>query len=228
MTADKWLESSDYDSDLDGVAPRTSKRTQGRYQTPATEWNHRYYGETSFQSETELEGHAVGLVEDGKSRIIDAERMASWGGVTRVTERLSNEGEGQFDGGVIEEFDGKYYGMIASIADGVVGATHLLLSHVGLGEQVIDLLTVLLPVVASTLVVLDVSNNLLLDLPPSLARCHALEELNLSENPVLVMPTWIGELTNLRMVMADGCGLKTLPAELAKARLLHTICGECS
>lgn len=96
----------------------------------------------------------------------------------------------------------------------------------GLGEQVIDFLSVLLPVVASTLVVIDISNNLLLDLPSSLARCHALEELNVSENPVLTLPSWMGELTNLRMVMADGCGLKTLPAELAKARMLHTICGE--
>lgn len=115
QTADKWLESSDYDSDVDGI-PRPSKRTQGRYQPTPTEWNHRYYGETSFQSETELEGHAVGLVEDGRSRIIDAERMASWGGVTRVTERLRNEAEGQFDGGVIEEFDGKFCGTISSIA----------------------------------------------------------------------------------------------------------------
>ena len=225
LTADKWLESSDYDSDLDGVLSRN--RAVGN-QTPATEWNHRYYGETSFQSETELEGNAVGLVEDGKSRIIDAERMTSWGGVTRVTERLRNESEGQFDGGIIEEFDGELMKMAANIVNGCTGATHLLLSHVGLGEQVIDLLSVLLPVVASTLVVLDISNNLLLDLPPSLARCHSLEELNISENPVLVLPSWAGELINLRMVMADGCGLKTLPAELAKARMLHTICGEYS
>lgn len=114
LTADKWLESSDYDSDLEGVVSRN--RTTG-IQTPTTEWNHRYYGETSFQSETELEGNAVGLVEDGRSRIIDAERMTSWGGVTRVTERLRNESEGQFDGGIIEEFDGESMEMAASIAN---------------------------------------------------------------------------------------------------------------
>lgn len=107
-----------------------------------------------------------------------------------------------------------------------LGATHLLLSRVGLGEQVIDLLSVLLPVVASTLVVLDVSSNLMLDFPPFLARCHSLEELNLSENPLISLPCWMGELTNLRMLIADGCGLKSLPEDMIKARLLHTICGK--
>ncbi|KAJ9098259.1 hypothetical protein QFC21_004588 [Naganishia friedmannii] len=226
---DKWLE-SDYETDAENAlspttgfsmasalaaasssTSRANKRSNSstRYNYPGTDWNQRYYGETSFQSETEMEGNAVGLVDDGKSRVIDADRVKSWGGVTRLTERLENESRGQFDGGVIEEFD---------------GATHLLLSRVGLGEQVIDLLSVLLPVVASTLVVLDVSSNLMLDLPPLLARCHALEELNISENPLVSLPCWMGELTNLRMLIADGCGLKSLPGDMVKARLLHTVC----
>jgi hypothetical protein len=33
-------------------------------------------------------------------------------------------------------------------------------------------------------------------------------------------------LTNLRMLIADGCGLKSLPGDMVAARLLHTICGE--
>ncbi|KAJ9117600.1 hypothetical protein QFC22_004450 [Naganishia vaughanmartiniae] len=229
VNPDKWLE-SDYETDADNVlspstgfsiasalasasssTSRVNKRSNSstRYNHPGTDWNRRYYGDSSFQSETEMEGHAVALVDDGKSRIIDAGRIKGWGGVTRLTERLENESRGQFDGGVIEEFD---------------GATHLLLSRVGLGEQVIDLLSVLLPVVASTLVVLDLSSNLMLNLPPLLARCHSLEELNISENPLVSLPSWMGELTNLRMLIADGCGLKSLPGDMVRARLLHTIC----
>lgn len=238
---DRWGgDYSDFESDGEGLRVGSSSggRKRGTYHPVAaggTEWSHRYYvGETSFQSSSDVDGdvdeaEAVGLVEDGKSRMIDASRVASWGGVTRVTERLRNESVGVFDGGVIDEFDGES----DRTSDGLCadnprlqGATHVLLSHVGLGEQIIDLLDALLPIIASTLVVLDISNNLLLDLPRSLARCQALEELDLAENPVVVLPEWMGELPNLRVLVADGCGLRTLPAGMGKARLLHTICGE--
>ncbi len=60
-----------------------------------------------------------------------------------------------------------------------------------------------------------------------LAHCHVLEELNVSKNPLSVLPCWLGQLTNLRVVVVDDCSLKQLPSELADVRNLHTICGMC-
>lgn len=106
------------------------------------------------------------------------------------------------------------------------GSTHVLLSSLPADQFLLPLLTVLLPIISSTLVVLDISSNGLTALPAAIARCMALEELNISDNQVLSLPPWMGELSSLRVLVVDGCGLKAMPAELASARYLHTICGE--
>lgn len=108
----------------------------------------------------------------------------------------------------------------------VTGATHVLLPSLPPTDDVYGLLSVFLPIISSTLVVLDVSNCLLESLPDSLARCHVLEELNISENPLMVLPGWLGQLSNLRVLVVDACGLRQLPIELAHVRNLHTLCGE--
>jgi Leucine-rich repeat (LRR) protein len=92
---------------------------------------------------------------------------------------------------------------------------------------VYPLLVSILPYLASTLVVLDVSSCQLSSLPAELALCTALEELNVANNPLGALPPWLGDLTSMRVLVIDGCGLHTLPAELVAVRGLHTICGGC-
>ncbi len=103
--------------------------------------------------------------------------------------------------------------------------THIVLSTLTFSEDLLGLLEVLLPLIPSSLVVLDISNNMLERLPISLAKCHALEELNVSSNPVISLPSWFGNLRSLRVLMAESCGLKSLPMELGGISGLHTICG---
>jgi Leucine-rich repeat (LRR) protein len=102
----------------------------------------------------------------------------------------------------------------------------VLLPNLSLTEDVHGLLSALLPIISSTLVVLDVANCYLDALPQALARCQVLEELNLSENPLTALPPWLGQLSSLRVLVVDGCSLKQLPIELMNTRNLHTICGE--
>ena len=85
-------------------------------------------------------------------------------------------------------------------------------------------LPVLLAMVSRSLVVLDVTGSDLFELPEELASCHQLEELNVSNNMLRFLPTWLFELQDLRMLMADGCGLSSIPTELAGLRKLHTLC----
>jgi Leucine-rich repeat (LRR) protein len=85
---------------------------------------------------------------------------------------------------------------------------------------------VLLPIIDDTLVVLDIHDNLLQKLPDALCRCRALEELNVSENPLLSAPTWLGDLMELRVVLLDQCGLRSLPSSMISAQHLHTVCSE--
>jgi len=89
-----------------------------------------------------------------------------------------------------------------------------------------SLLDVLLPIIENTLVVLDVHANMLREVPNALARCRELEELNLSENPIPAVPKWLGDLTELRVVILDRCSLRALPATMIAAQQLHTICSK--
>jgi len=169
---------------------------------------HQYHGgESSFVSDAEP--NAVALVEDGRSLIVDVERIARWGGIESLRRRLESETNGDIDGGVIEEF---------------TGATHVLLPNMSLSEDVHGLLSALLPIISSTLVVLDVSTCCLDALPQALSRCLVLEELNVSGNPLASLPSWLGQLSSLRVLVVDGCNLKQLPIEMMNSRNLHTIC----
>ncbi|EIW73519.1 hypothetical protein TREMEDRAFT_25033 [Tremella mesenterica DSM 1558] len=54
--------------------------------------------------------------------------------------------------------------------------------------------------------------------------CKSLEELNISGNPLRVLPAWIGGLTALRMLVADQCSLGGLVADTQNLERLHTLC----
>jgi Leucine-rich repeat (LRR) protein len=103
--------------------------------------------------------------------------------------------------------------------------THLLLP--GLGNELLSILPALFSLLAGTLVVLDVSDNYLSFLPDSLQYCTSLEELSISNNPIRVLPPWMGELVALRMLVLDGCMLQSLPSDLSSLSRLHTLCGGC-
>ena len=80
-----------------------------------------------------------------------------------------------------------------------------------------------LPQVASTLLALDISANYLNSLPPSLSLCVNLEELNISSNPLRVLPTFLACLTSIRVLIADSTGIATIPEALSVMERLHTL-----
>jgi hypothetical protein len=149
-------------------------------------------------SEILAEPNALAMVDDGRSLILNRERLEAMGGI-RVLSAMSDN-----DLLRLPRF------------------THLLLA--GVGPSILDALPALLDVLSTTLVVLDISNNDLTTLPTALRHCTSLEELNVSHNPLLQLPPLLGECTSLRVVVADGCLLSNLPVELAQTRSLHTLC----
>ncbi|KAI0036686.1 hypothetical protein K488DRAFT_67513 [Vararia minispora EC-137] len=84
-------------------------------------------------------------------------------------------------------------------------------------------LTSTLPVIASTLLALDISCNFLGALPPSLESCTNLEKLNVSSNPLRALPIFVSHLTSLRVLISDSTGLSTLPSQLGALEHLHTL-----
>ena len=70
---------------------------------------------------------------------------------------------------------------------------------------------------------LDISANFLSAIPPTLAQCINLEELNIASNPLRALPTFLSTLTNLRVLIVDSTGISTLPANLAALERLHTL-----
>ena len=103
------------------------------------------------------------------------------------------------------------------------GITHLLLASCG--SDIIPVLPSLLIVLASTLVVLDLSSNCLPSLPEGLQLCVYLEELNVSKNPLGYLPPLIEKLVALRVLVIDGCGMQNLTPEIAQLTNLHSLCG---
>lgn len=173
-------------------------------------------GVSSYASENDTDAGAdtsrplsTGFNEELVTREIDETTVARWGGVQSLIERLETEIQGQYDGGVLEDLG---------------GATHIYLPDLGNeSEHLPSLLETLLPVVSSTLVSLNISNNHLGALPMVLRMCHNLEHLDISGNPINFLPFWIGRLSNLKRLIIDNCGLKALPNDLANARNLITI-----
>ncbi|BEJ17225.1 hypothetical protein CspHIS471_0606260 [Cutaneotrichosporon sp. HIS471] len=149
-------------------------------------------------SEVLAEPNALAMVDDGRSAILNQERLEAMGGIRVLSAMSDNE-------------------LLR-----LPRFTHLLLA--GVGPGILDALPALLDVLSTTLVVLDISNNDLSTLPTALRHCTSLEELNVSHNPLLQLPPLLGECTSMRMLVADGCLLSNLPVELAQTRSLHTLC----
>ena len=84
-------------------------------------------------------------------------------------------------------------------------------------------LTSALPNITSTLLALDISCNMLPALPPALASCTVLEELNIAANPLRVLPTWLSQLASLRVFIADSTGISNLPQSMHMLTSLHTL-----
>lgn len=84
-------------------------------------------------------------------------------------------------------------------------------------------LTSALPNITNTLLALDISCNILPALPPALASCMVLEELNVAANPLRVLPTWLSQLTTLRVFIADSTGISNLPQSMHALTSLHTL-----
>ncbi|KAF8323058.1 hypothetical protein DL93DRAFT_2070483 [Clavulina sp. PMI_390] len=103
------------------------------------------------------------------------------------------------------------------------GTTHLLLSGSATPNQMPSFLTSVLPGITNTLLALDISCNILPALPPILASCEVLEELNIAANPLRVLPNWLSQLTTLRVLIADNTAITALPQSLHSLSSLHTI-----
>lgn len=70
---------------------------------------------------------------------------------------------------------------------------------------------------------LDISANFLVALPPALAACFSLEELNIASNPIRALPEFLSRLTSLRVLIVDSTGISTLPESLTALDKLHTL-----
>ncbi|KIS72329.1 uncharacterized protein UMAG_00736 [Mycosarcoma maydis] len=99
--------------------------------------------------------------------------------------------------------------------------THLLLSG-NQSEGLVQVLERVLPL-TTNLLVLDLSNCHLQRLPDAIGACIALEELDISRNPVGCLPDWILNLRALRTMSADCIGLHHLPSSLIQLQELQRL-----
>ncbi|KAF8338004.1 uncharacterized protein EI90DRAFT_3041285 [Cantharellus anzutake] len=102
------------------------------------------------------------------------------------------------------------------------GVTHLLLAGSSTPNQMPVFLSSALLSIPNTLLALDISCNMLPALPPVLASCNVLEELNVAANPLRVLPAWLSELKSLRVLIADSTGITALPQSMVILSALHT------
>lgn len=103
------------------------------------------------------------------------------------------------------------------------GTTHLLVGSSSTPNSIPAFLTNTLPQICHSLLALDISANFLVALPPALASCGNLEELNVASNPLRVLPVFLSHLVALRVLIADATGIGTLPDSLAALDHLHTL-----
>ena len=104
--------------------------------------------------------------------------------------------------------------------------THLELANCSQPPILIELFKSTLPLLADTLVVLDISACGLSTIPDTIAVCQHLEELNISRNALQdgTLPNCIGFLRSLRLLIADQCELTLLGRSLAsQLPELHTL-----
>ncbi|KAI3621836.1 grfa protein [Moniliophthora roreri] len=103
------------------------------------------------------------------------------------------------------------------------GTTHLLVGSSTTPNAMPSFLTGVIPEICSSLLALDISANFLGALPPALTLCVQLEELNIAFNPLRVLPVFLADLRNLRVLITDSTGISTLSDTLADLDKLHTI-----
>lgn len=103
------------------------------------------------------------------------------------------------------------------------GTTHLLVGSSSTPNSIPAFLTNTLPQICHSLLALDISANFLVALPPALASCENLEELNVASNPLRVLPVFLSHLVALRVLIADATGIGTLPDSLSALDRLHTL-----
>ena len=103
------------------------------------------------------------------------------------------------------------------------GTTHLLVGSSSTPNSIPAFLTTTLPQICHSLLALDISANFLVALPPALASCQNLEELNVASNPLRVLPVFLSHLVALRVLIADATGISTLPDSLSALDRLHTL-----
>lgn len=105
----------------------------------------------------------------------------------------------------------------------IPGTTHLLIGSSNTPNSIPAFLTNTLPQICHSLLALDISANFLVALPPALASCENLEELNVASNPLRVLPVFLSHLVALRVLIADATGISTLPDSLSALDHLHTL-----
>ena len=160
----------------------------------------------------EMRSEAVAMVDEGRGKMLDMEKLGEMGGIGALTEE------------VIGSLAGTCHLQPSECKLRHAGITHLLLPSCG--SSLIPVLPSLLVVLAPSLVVLDISHNDLTYLPAGVQACVVLEELNVSGNPLRHVPPSIGGLVSLRMLVVDGCGLWSLSPEISQLTNLHTLCGK--
>ncbi|GAA6059790.1 hypothetical protein JCM10212_003685 [Sporobolomyces blumeae] len=103
--------------------------------------------------------------------------------------------------------------------------THLLLSQSLTPLLVAPLLNMSIPSISQGLVVLDISLCGLSEIPQAIASCTALEELDIHGNRLATatLPSFLGTLTSLFVLVADSCDLAVLPSSLSQLSRLHTL-----
>ncbi len=70
---------------------------------------------------------------------------------------------------------------------------------------------------------LSLANNALTQLPPEIGTLHSLEELHLNGNNLFTLPYELGKLRNLKKLMLQKNSIKALPISIGECRKLSTL-----
>ena len=104
-----------------------------------------------------------------------------------------------------------------------LGTTHLFIGSSSTLNSVPSFLTGVLPRICHTLLALNISSNFFITLPPALAACESLEELNIASNPLHALPVFLLHLIFLWVLIANATGISTLPDSLCGLDRLHML-----
>ncbi|BGP24142.1 hypothetical protein JCM10295v2_003049 [Rhodotorula toruloides] len=103
--------------------------------------------------------------------------------------------------------------------------THLILARSKTPFQIAPLLASAVPTLTHGLVVLDIRECGLSEIPSAIASCCFLRELDVSGNSFAMstLPSFLGTLPALNVLLADECNLASLPDSLSQLTRLHTL-----